>query len=90
MCFSPLFLSLVALDSLGRFSGAFFENHVAFIRSSKGVKDCGERFTDIFFFGPAWPFVCWVSVKSTISIMTLLLCVFFFWVKVTNELLRVK
>lgn len=23
-----------------------FENHVAFIRSSKGVKDCGARFND--------------------------------------------
>lgn len=41
VCVFPL-----GLNSLVGFGFVVFENHVAFIRSSKGVKDCGARFTD--------------------------------------------
>jgi len=54
VCFPP------ALFCCSQFFGSFFvvfENHVAFIRSSKGVKDCGARFTDNIWPGPLYGFL---------------------------------
>lgn len=91
MCFClfpPLFSLIVLLSILWDVFlglGAFFENHVAFIRSSKGVKDCGERFTDNFLAQPALAF-CVLGLCKVKRFNYGFASIFFFWVKVTNEL----